>query len=126
MTTASLSLASVAAVVHVLIFVMESVLFMREDVYRRFGASSREEAELQRLFAFNQGFYNLFLAAGTIVGVVLAAGNEVGRDWALVAFGCLFMVGASLVLLASARRMGRAAAIQGLLPALALVAMVAA
>lgn len=126
MTTTGLAMAGVAAATHVLFFVMESVLFMREDVYRRFGASTREEAESQRLFAFNQGFYNLFLAAGTAAGVVLAAGNEVGRDWAMVAFGCLFMVGASLVLLASDRRMGRAAAIQGLPPALALAAMLAA
>lgn len=126
MTTISLVLAGLAAATHVLIFVLESVLFMRRDVYRRFGAADHQEASSQRLFAFNQGFYNLFLAAGCVAGIVMAAGNDVGRDWALVAFCCLFMVGAAIVLLVSARRMARASAIQGIVPAAALVLMVAA
>jgi putative membrane protein len=123
MTATSLVLAGVAAAVHVLVFIMESVLFMREDVYHRFGARTHQEAASQRLFAFNQGFYNLFLAAGTAVGIVMASGNEVGRDWALVAFGCLFMVGAAVVLVVSERRMIRAAAIQGAVPLAALLLM---
>jgi putative membrane protein len=123
MTIASLVLAGVAAGIHVLFFLMESVLFMREDVYRRFGAKTREEAATQRLFAFNQGFYNLFLAAGTVAGIAMASGNDVGRDWVLVAFGCAFMVGAALVLVVSERKMIRAAAIQGAAPAVALVLM---
>ena len=56
-----------AALLHVLFFVMESVLFMRPDVHRRFGLRTREEAELVRPMAYNQGFYNLFLAIGAVV-----------------------------------------------------------
>ena len=64
-----------AAALHVLFFVMESVVFMRPEVHRRFGLRTREEAELVRPMAYNQGFYNLFLAVGAVVGMVWAAGD---------------------------------------------------
>ena len=55
------------SLVHVLIFAMESVLFTRVQVYRRFRTRAEDVATV-RQWAFNQGWYNLFLAAGAIGG----------------------------------------------------------
>jgi putative membrane protein len=110
--------AALAAAVHVLIFVMESVLFTRPQVYRRFLVKDAQEAELLRPMALNQGFYNLFLAIGAVVGVVLISTDQ-GK--ALVYLACGSMLAAALVLLATNRRMARAAATQGVLPLLAVV-----
>jgi putative membrane protein len=49
----------VAAAVQVLIFAMESLWWNRPAVRRRFRMSDAQ-AEASRLFAFNQGAYNLF------------------------------------------------------------------
>ena len=64
--------AGIAAVIHVYIFLMESVLWSRPDVWPRFGVGSQGEADILRPMAFNQGFYNLFLAIMIVVGIVLA------------------------------------------------------
>jgi putative membrane protein len=69
----------------------------------------------------NQGFYNLFLAAGTLVGVVGAWRGWEPQGATLVVFGCLFMIGAALVLVVARPSMARGAAVQGVLPALALI-----
>lgn len=123
MSLASQAFALLAALIHVLIFGLESLWFMRRAVYRRFGAASEEEARILRLFAFNQGYYNLFLALGVGSGLWLlhAGGNPVGGQ-VLVLFACACMAAASVVLLASAgARMLRAALIQGAPPLLALL-----
>lgn len=110
-----------AGLLHVVIFMMESVLFRRPSVHRRFLTAS-SDVEAVRPWALNQGFYNLFLGLGVLSGVVwLHAGSEVaGRT--LVVFGCLCMLGAAAVLVGTDRRMVRAAVTQGLFPLIALLA----
>jgi putative membrane protein len=112
-----------AGLVHVLIFAMESLLFTRVQVHQRF-LTRAEDVAAVRPWAFNQGWYNLFLAAGAIGGVVtLHAGNPMaGRSIAL--FSCACMLGAALVLAGSDRRMLRGALMQGVLPLVALVAAI--
>lgn len=122
MPTISLVFAGLAALLHVYFFFLESVAFRKPFAHRTFGVSDPAEVELLAFPMLNQGFYNLFLAIGTAVGVV-----GVARDWepqgtTLVVFGCLFMIGAALVLVIARPRMARAAAIQGVLPLLALLA----
>lgn len=121
MNPASQLFALLAALLHVAIFGMESVWFMRSAVYRRFGARTPADAEARRLFAFNQGFYNLFLAFGVIAGLVLlhvCGSAVVARTLAL--FGCACMLAAALVLwLSAGRAMWRAAVMQGMFPLLA-------
>lgn len=123
MNPASQVFAFLAAALHVAIFCMESLWFMRPGVHKRFGAATVADAEARRLFAFNQGFYNLFLAIGIFVGLALIhfGGNViVGRT--LVLFCCACMIGAGVVLFLSAgRKMWRAAAIQAAFPLLAWV-----
>jgi len=120
MLTLCLVLAALAALLHVMFFVMESVLFTRPAVHARFGTRS-QDVEAATPWAFNQGFYNLFLAVGTLVGVVLAAADEATTGLGLILFGCGSMVAAALVLVIPQPQMARAAAIQGTLPALAVV-----
>jgi putative membrane protein len=116
-------LAAFVAAMHVAIFVMESVLWMRPAVYRRFGVAGHEEATITRRFAYNQGFYNLFLAVGIVVGLILLHTDAVDAGRALVVFGCGCVLAAALVLAASGRRMLRAAVVQGLPAALALLSL---
>lgn len=115
------SFALLAALLHVLIFCMESLWFMQPKVHKRFGAATPADAEARRLFAFNQGFYNLFLALGIFVGLAMLhfGGNAVVGQ-TLVLFNCACMLGAGIVLFFSAgRQMLRAAVMQGIFPLLA-------
>ncbi|WP_159839000.1 DUF1304 domain-containing protein [Nocardia sp. CY41] len=113
--------AAVAAVLHVGIFVMESVRFGDPKVYRGVFRLSEAELPAARPWAFNQGFYNLFLAVVTLVGVaILRSTPEAG--WALLLAGCGSMLAAAVVLVAHDRRFARGAAVQGALPALTLLA----
>ena len=111
--------AVLAGLFHVLAFVLESLLFMRPAVHRRFNAKTTEQAEATRLFAFNQGFYNLFLAAGCFGGLWLWYSGNAVIGSTLVLFTCACMLGAALVLLGSTRML-RPALYQGLPPAIVL------
>lgn len=119
--TISLVLAALAGLLHVGFFLMESVLYRRPAVHRAFGVRTDAEVEATAFAMFNQGFYNLFLAVGTLVGVVGTAADWEPQGPVLVVFGCACMVGAAVVLVAGRPAMARGAAIQGVLPALALL-----
>ena len=103
--------ALVAAVLHVLFFCAESLWWERPGVMRGFQMTS-EQARTTRVIAFNQGFYNLMLALGVVVGFVawLTGREDVG--FGVAAWSCLSMVVAALVLLASAPQLKRGAAVQ--------------
>lgn len=109
--------AILAGVVHVLIFCMESLWWTTPAVRARF-RQTPENADATRLFAFNQGFYNLFLAGGTFAGLALVLIGYPHAGLVLVSWNCLFMVGAAIVLAASAPQMWRGALIQGAAPLL--------
>ncbi|MEM7207940.1 MAG: DUF1304 domain-containing protein [Pseudomonadota bacterium] len=113
--------ALLAALLHVLIFCMESLWFMKPGVYKRFGARTMEDAQARRLFAFNQGFYNLFLALGIFFGFTLIhTGSNVVVAQTLILFCCASMICAGVVLLFSGgTRMLLAAVIQATFPSLA-------
>ncbi|WP_456789124.1 DUF1304 domain-containing protein [Cellulomonas sp. P5_C5] len=117
--------AVLAALLHVLFFVYESVIFDRPEVHARFRTRT-EDVPAVKPWAYNQGFYNLFLAIGALVGVVLALSGQETVGLALVVFACGSMLAAALVLVATNRAMARAAATQGTFPLLAVVAAVVA
>lgn len=123
--------AGIAALVHLLAFTWEVVLFERPGVHRDIFSVPAENLPATRLWSFNVGFYNLFLAAGPVIGIVLlhAGSAEAGR--ALVLYTCGYMALAGIVLgvsdllaLSRPRGAGRAGALAQTLPPLA--ALVAA
>jgi putative membrane protein len=61
----------------------------------------RVQAEVLRALFFNQGFYNLFVSFGGLVGIVLIARGRVPAGVTLVRFVSAFAFGAGLVLMAS-------------------------
>ncbi|MCV7135909.1 DUF1304 domain-containing protein [Mycobacterium hodleri] len=120
MTTAGVIFAALAAVLHVYIWILESFRWTAPRTRATFGTSA-EEAETTKLMAFNQGFYNLFLAVVTVVGVAftISGGTRVGA--ALLFAGVGSMLAAAAVLLASAPDKARSAVVQGAFPLLAVV-----
>ena len=76
MPTIALVLAGLAALLHVYFWLLEAVLFRRPFAHRTFGITDPAEVEILSFPMLNQGFYNLFLAVGTLVGVIGA-----GRGW---------------------------------------------
>ncbi|WP_350001084.1 DUF1304 domain-containing protein [Pseudarthrobacter sp. WHRI 8279] len=131
MILASLLFALLAAALHIYIFTMESITWTRPATWKRFGVASQDDAETTKALAYNQGFYNLFLAVGALAGagfVALAAEDQVltAAGWTLVFSCCGSMLLAALVLALSGRKYLRAAATQGATPLLAVVLGVAA
>ena len=119
----AIAAAVVAALVHTWFFVLESLWFMRPTVYRRFGIASEADAQIVRSFAYNQGFYNLFLAAGIAVAVALVGTGDAVSGRAIALFGCGSMVAAGIVLYLYNPRFLRAAAIQVVPPLVAILAI---
>lgn len=115
-------LALVAALIHLYIFFLESVLWTRPATMKTFGIRDAKDAETLRPMAFNQGFYNVFLALGVGIGLVLL-GTGFSREGgiAIAMFALSSMVLAAVVLVTSNPKMLRAALIQGAAPLLALV-----
>lgn len=120
MIATALVFAALAALLHVYIFVMESLTWTSPRTRATFG-TTEAEAETTKLLAFNQGFYNLFLAVVTVVGIVAVALGHIGIGASLVFAGVGSMAAAASVLVASDRNKARAAATQGTLPAIAIV-----
>jgi putative membrane protein len=120
MITAALIFAALAALLHVYIFSMESLTWTSKRTRAAFGTTA-EEAETTKLLAFNQGFYNLFLAIVSGVGIAAVELGHKGIGAALIFAGVGSMAAAAVVLLASAPDKARAAVTQGLFPVIALV-----
>jgi putative membrane protein len=115
-------LAAIAALIHVYIFVLESLTWTNESTRRVFGVRSAEDAELMKPLAYNQGFYNLFLALGVVAGLVMITLNGVAQaGFAVTIFALLSMVLAAGVLITSNPKMARSALIQGAAPLLGLI-----
>ncbi|NNC12706.1 DUF1304 domain-containing protein [Planctomonas sp. JC2975] len=112
---------ALAAVLHVLIFAMESVFWARPSVWKRFSVPDQATAEATRPMAYNQGFYNLFLAIGALVGIIAYGVGQHVVGLTLVFFTLTCMVLAAVVLVTTGARYIRAAIIQGILPLAGLV-----
>ena len=119
MLIAACVFAALAALVHVYIFVLESVRWQHPATRRVFG-TTEETAALTRPLAYNQGFYNLFLAIGTAVGIALVDGSR-DAGIALIVFGVGSMLAAALVLVTADTSKLRAGTVQGLFPLVALL-----
>ncbi|MFJ4173958.1 DUF1304 domain-containing protein [Microbacterium sp. NPDC089696] len=121
MLIAGLVLAAAAAAFHVFIFALESLKWTEPETRRIFGVASEADAVTMKQLAFNQGFYNLFLALSVLLGIGLTIVGAPTVGLTLVFAGAGMMVAAALVLVLSDRTKLRAAAMQGTLPLLAVV-----
>ena len=117
---AGLIFAGLAALLHVYIWVMESLTWTSARTRATFGITE-EEALATKELAFNQGFYNLFLAIVTIVGIVIGGFELYDAGLALIFAGVGSMLAAAVVLLASSPDKARAAVTQGAFPLIAVV-----
>lgn len=120
MLIASAVFAALAALVHVYIFVLESLRWTAPATRRTFG-TSEEDANATKEMAFNQGFYNLFLAVMAAVGIIAAAAGHHGVGVALILAGCGSMLAAGLVLLISSPSKAKSALTQLAFPLVAVV-----
>ena len=119
MTILAVVLAAGAALLHVYIFVLESFRWTEPSTRKTFGVSEAN-AQVLAPMAYNQGFYNLFLAIITIVGIGMLGSQET-TGTALALAGTGSMLAAAIVLVTHDRTMVRAALTQGTLPALAVL-----
>ena len=123
MIVIGLVLTGIAALVHVFIFYLESIAWTGERARKIFGTGTVEQAAAQRELAFNQGFYNLFLAIVTGLGIMLHVAGQHVAGATLVFAGAGSMVAASLVLLLSTPDKASAALKQGVLPTLGVIVL---
>ncbi|OBB73928.1 MULTISPECIES: DUF1304 domain-containing protein [unclassified Mycobacterium] len=117
--------AGLAALLHIYIWVMESLTWTSARTRATFGLTE-EEALATKELAFNQGFYNLFLAIITLAGIVIGG---IGYNWvgiALIFAGVGSMLAAALVLLLSSPDKAKAALTQGIFPLIAIVLLAVA
>lgn len=113
--------AVISAAVSFYIFLLETLKWTDPETMAVFRVKTSEEAAITQQLAYNQGFYNLFLAVGAALGVLLLVlGNSVAGV-TLMSFSTACMALAAVVLAASDRRMVRAALVQGGPAALALL-----
>ena len=120
MLTVALVFAGLAALVHVYIFWLEALAF--DTAGRKVFGVTAGDAAVMMPWAYNQGFYNLFLAIGTGVGVAISGANR-DASTALVVLGTGSMLAAALVLVTSDPGKARGAVVQGTFPALCLLGL---
>ena len=121
MLIVGLVLAAAAAAFHIFIFALESLKWTEPATRKVFGVESEADAITMKQLAFNQGFYNLFLALTTLLGIALFLSGLGTVGLTLVFAGTGMMLAAALVLVLSDRSKARAATMQGTLPLLAVV-----
>ncbi len=107
---------AVTALLHVMFFKLESVDFMKARVLKRFGLN-HDQGVIVKVWAFNQGFYNLFLAFGLFYSLFLVHGDRIESGIVLAQFILVTLTGAGFVLLVSAPKKYPAALAQSV-PAL--------
>lgn len=113
--------ATLSAAIHVLIFYWESLAWTRPAVWKRFGLASAEDAETTRVLAYNQGFYNLFLGIGALIGSIMYGIGWTDAGFALGIFAVACMLAAAIVLATSGKGRIRAALLQGFFPLVTIV-----
>jgi len=113
-----------AALIHVYIFYLESIAWSKPKTWKTFGLRSQTEADTVKAMAYNQGYYNGFLAVGVIVGLVLITTNVAQAGYALAIFAGSSMVLAATVLITSSPKLARAAVLQGAAPLIGVLLLV--
>jgi putative membrane protein len=114
---------TLAAVIHIYFFILESFLYQKPDGYKYFRTNPSEHAPT-KIWALNQGFYNLFLAIQMLIGLGFVTAGNPKTAGILVGLSGLFMIMAGLVLYVSNPPMRRGAYIQILPPAVGFLLLI--
>jgi len=109
----SLGFMILSGILHINFFVIESILFQKPNGYKLFKMTEQDHRGA-KLWALNQGFYNLFFAFGMLAGVFM-------QQQSLVVFCALSMIGAGVVLWVTAPRLLKGALIQMVPPIIGLI-----
>ncbi|WP_406194129.1 DUF1304 domain-containing protein [Kitasatospora sp. NBC_01560] len=121
MNAVSQVFALIAAAIHVIAWPLESFLYGHPRVRYLLTGSTADAPEV-RLWRFNVGFYNLFLALGLAAGVTALHTGHGTSGRALVVYVCAFMLAGGIILFVSERRLWRVALAQAVPPAVVLLA----
>ena len=105
---------------HIYIFILESITWLKPKTWKAFGLPSQDIAAVIQPMAFNQGFYNLFLAVGILVGSFIAITNQT-IGFTMMLFAAASMVGAGVVLFFSVKRSRSAALLQAVPPLIGII-----
>jgi putative membrane protein len=103
--------AALIALIHVYVFQLESLAWGKPRTNKLFGVSEVDARTMKKL-AFNQGFYNLFLAIALFAGIALKATGHMAEGTTLQDYASLSVFGAGAVLLVSDLSLKRPALIQ--------------
>lgn len=112
---------ALAALIHLIFFIYESFILQKPEQAQRLGLTADQHSAMKP-WAFNQGFYNLFLAVQMMIGLYYV--NKLRPDIAgpLTGLAGLFMLVAGLILFFSTsknqKKMRTGALIQLVPPAL--------
>ncbi len=101
MKAVAITFMGITTLLHIFFFKLESIDFMKPEVLGRFGLTPAAGGYV-KTWAYNQGFYNLFLAIGLIYAIFLYMRNDAIRARAVGGFISLMIVGAGVVLFISA------------------------
>lgn len=115
--------AILAGLIHCYFWLLESVRWRQPAAWKRFGVKNQEEADTLAEMAFNQGYYNLVIGIGSIVGAILlftANPTLMLFGAGLVAMACVTMAVAAIILLISKPGFILPVLIQGVAPIIAL------
>ncbi|WP_165068986.1 DUF1304 domain-containing protein [Marisediminicola senii] len=130
MIVVSFVFAGLAAALHVYVFWMESLAWSGRAARRTFGPATPAEVQATSALAFNQGFYNLFLAIITAAGIVVTATSATAVASAvgltLLLAGTASMLAAATVLFVAFADKRSAAIRQGVFPLIAVATAIIA
>lgn len=113
---------SLTALLHIFFFKLESIDFMKPETLKKFRLTL-EQAQPVKLWAFNQGFYNLFLALGLIYSLYLFQSDKMIAAKAISNVILLIIFGAGIVLVCSSPQSKFAATVQSLPALIALISL---
>ncbi|MFI9363858.1 DUF1304 domain-containing protein [Kitasatospora sp. NPDC053057] len=121
MNAVSQVFAMLAAAIHLVVWPLESYLYGHPRVRYLLTGSTADAPEV-RLWRFNVGFYNLFLALGLVAGLVLLHTGHAGSGRPVILYIAAFMVAGGTALFISEPKLWRGALGQAVPAAVILIA----
>ncbi len=116
----------VAAGIHTYLFAMTAVRFDSPVARGMFRIDSEQQAEAARPWAYQFGFFHLFLAVAVVGGAALLVGGARTVGITVLVVGSLLMLATAVLHGVVDRTLRLAALVQGLAPLLTIYAAVAA